>query len=97
MNEPNRLEEPLRMLMRSLGSPRADEQALLADTWAEVVGTDAAAESEPVKVVDGVLTVQCLEPAWAARLRWTESAIVAAVEQRFPALEVTRVMVRVGG
>ncbi len=93
--EPVRLDAPLNRLMTSLGAPRTDLYADLIAAWPEVVGVDAAAATSPSRVVNGVLTVGCSEPAWAARLRWSEQQIRESVNERFPALAVRRVTVRV--
>jgi hypothetical protein len=44
-----------------------------------IVGDDAAAVSDPVKLASGVLTVRVDEAMWASEFRWLEPTILTRV------------------
>jgi hypothetical protein len=72
-----RLRASLEHLLDDLGSAPVRETTSLLDRWAEIVGNDLAAHSEPLGVRNGVLLVAADEPAYGEHLGWQERQIVA--------------------
>ena len=65
---------------------------LLAD-WAEIVGADTAAHTEPIGIEGGLLTVRCDSTAWATQLRRMSATITTKIATRFAAAGVESVQV----
>jgi hypothetical protein len=49
--------------------------ASLASRWVQVVGDRLAAQTEPLALESGVLTVGALDGAWAAQVRFTADEV----------------------
>jgi predicted nucleic acid-binding Zn ribbon protein len=49
------------------------------DRWARIVGPDVAEHSRPVRLEDGVLTVQAASTAWATQLRLLQQQLLAKI------------------
>jgi predicted nucleic acid-binding Zn ribbon protein len=47
--------------------------------WERVVGPENAAKSRPVKLEDGLLTIEAESTAWATQLRLMSSRILAKI------------------
>ena len=60
-------------------------------SWAEVVGSDIAARTNPVAIEEKTLTVSCESTAWATQLRLMSSDILTKILQRFPDADVTSI------
>lgn len=56
--------------------------------WAELVGDDIAAASNPETLSSGVLTIRCKSTAWATQLRLMQTEILEKVQTAFSALEI---------
>jgi predicted nucleic acid-binding Zn ribbon protein len=59
----------LERLMRQRGWQKPKAEATVFGAWEKVVGEDIAKHSRPVKLDDGVLTVEAESTAWATQLR----------------------------
>ena len=64
-------------------------EADLFNRWAELVGEQNAANSNPETLVGGVLTIRCKSTAWATQLRLMQSALLEKVTEAHPDLEIT--------
>ena len=64
-------------------------EADLFNRWAELVGEQNAANSNPETLVGGVLTIRCKSTAWATQLRLMQSALLEKVTEAHPELEIT--------
>jgi predicted nucleic acid-binding Zn ribbon protein len=62
--------------------------------WAQIVGADLAAHTEPESLVDGELTVAADSTAWATQLRLLASQLVRRINGEVGAGTVRRVRVR---
>ena len=59
----------LERLMRQRGWQKPKAEATVFGAWEKVVGEDIAKHSRPIKLDDGVLTVEAESTAWATQLR----------------------------
>ncbi len=63
-------------------------EADLFNRWAELVGEQNAANSQPEALVGGVLTIRCKSTAWATQLRLMHVELLSKVTEAHPELEV---------
>jgi hypothetical protein len=73
-----------------------DPVVLLNAGWNEIVGDDVAANSAPLRIVNGTLLVVVRSSAWSHQLSFLSERIVTAVAERLPAAGVERLRFRVG-
>lgn len=73
---PQRLATGLDRVLAGLGSPAASVLATVVAGWADLVGEEAAAVSQPVSLEHGTLVVAVTQPAWVASMRWMEADVV---------------------
>jgi predicted nucleic acid-binding Zn ribbon protein len=59
----------LERLMRQRGWQKPAAEATVFGAWEKVVGADIAKHSRPIKLDNGVLTVEAESTAWATQLR----------------------------
>jgi predicted nucleic acid-binding Zn ribbon protein len=64
-------------------------EADLFNRWAELVGEQNAANSQPETLVGGVLTIRCKSTAWATQLRLMHGVLLTKVTEAHPDLEIT--------
>ena len=93
-DEPVPLRHSIEQVFEFLGAPPIEVVASLRGRWEEIVGPGLAEATEPVAVVEGVLTVRCDDGAWASQLTWMEAQIKARYEQVFPGRTLTKVVVQ---
>ncbi len=84
----------LEALLDDLGSAPVQATTSLLDRWADVVGRELAAHTEPVGVRGGVLVVHADDPAYGERLAWEERRLIERLEPILGAGVVTGVQVR---
>ncbi len=85
-----------RFRRRSPALPDAGEAALLApQRWRECLGDDLAEAGRPVRLTEGVLTIEATDAVGATRLRYAEGAIKALLNEAADRDVVRRVVVRV--
>lgn len=63
-------------------------EADLFNRWAELVGEQNAANSNPETLTGGVLTIRCKSTAWATQLRLMHNDLLARVTEAHPELEI---------
>ena len=93
-DEPVPVREGLERFFRFLGAPPIDVVTRLADRWSDVVGPALAGPTRPLELIDGVLVVVCVDPAWAAQVTWMEAQIKQRFTQVFPGMTLKRVLAR---
>lgn len=86
--DPHGIGDVLGRLTSSLGWDSPIARAELVAEWAEIVGAETAAHSEPVGIEDGVLTIRCDSTAWAQQLRLMKATITTRIAERHPAADV---------
>jgi predicted nucleic acid-binding Zn ribbon protein len=77
--DPARFGDVLAKLIQTRGWERPAAEAMLFGSWANVVGPDVAAQSRPVSLVDGELTIEAQSSAWATQLRLLNKTILARI------------------
>ena len=80
-------------LTRSLGWDSPLARAQLVSEWADLVGTDNAAHSQPVGVEGTELFIRSDSSAWAQQLRGMRSAILVRITERHPAAGIETIRV----
>lgn len=94
--DPMSLTASLDEVMRSLRGADRREVGGLFGRWEEVVGAQIAAHVRPVRLDDGVLLVEVVEPAWATQVTF----LTAGMRERLATeigVTVERIEVRVAG
>ncbi len=90
---------PLRTILldaaAALGVERAAWEALVRQEWGAVVGGEAAAHSQPVRIRGRTLLVEVDEVGWVQELTARRSGLLAELNRRLggPVLEEMRVRV----
>jgi predicted nucleic acid-binding Zn ribbon protein len=93
--EPSRVGASLDRLVRHLGAPSADVTASLVGRWPDLVGDNVGANSRPLRLRDGTLTVAVADPAWATQLRFLESTLLDRLRAELGPDAVATIEVRV--
>jgi predicted nucleic acid-binding Zn ribbon protein len=74
--DPQKFGAVLDRLMRQRGWEKPKAEATVFGAWEKVVGPDIARHSRPVKLDDGVLTVEAESTAWATQLRMLAASLI---------------------
>ena len=93
-DEPMSIGSSLDGVVRSLRGPSRREVGGLFGRWVEAVGDQVAQHVRPLKLDDGVLTVEVDDPAWATQVKFLSSTIVQRLRE-VAGVEVRQVAVRV--
>jgi predicted nucleic acid-binding Zn ribbon protein len=80
----------LQRLMKQRGWERPKAEATVFGAWEKVVGPDIAKHSRPVKLDDGVLTVEAESTAWATQLRMLAASLLKSIAAEVGHNVVTR-------
>lgn len=56
-------------------------EGTLYTTWPEIVGSDIAAHTTPLSILEGVLTVQTSSTAWATQLTMVAHDLLATIQK----------------
>lgn len=87
------LGDSLRRLTDELGLGEVSTAAGVMSCWADAVGPDVAEHARPVKLRDGVLTVEAEDPAWASQLRYLGSDLVDRLNRALGTEDVREVRI----
>jgi predicted nucleic acid-binding Zn ribbon protein len=82
--DPHDLGDVLDSLTNRLGWTAPLAQSDLIASWVAIAGEETAKHSQPVGVVDGVLTVACESTAWATQLRLMRVEIMNHIAVNYP-------------
>jgi predicted nucleic acid-binding Zn ribbon protein len=66
----------LERIMKARGWEKPKAEATVFGAWERVVGADIAKHSRPVRLDDGVLTVEAESTAWATQLRLLAASLL---------------------
>jgi predicted nucleic acid-binding Zn ribbon protein len=77
--DPQLLGTVLGRLMKARGWQQPAAEATVFASWERVVGADVAKHSRPVKLEDGVLTVEAESTAWATQLRLLAGSLLRQI------------------
>ncbi len=81
-------------MMRSLRGTDRIQIGGVFGRWYDAVGETVAAHVRPVRLEDGVLTVEADDPAWATQVKFLAGTITSRLRE-VAAVQVERVEVRV--
>ena len=95
--EPRHVAEGLNRLLSTLGGPSADVLHVVFDQWDDIVGAELAEHTRPLRLVNRRLVVHVDDPAWAARVRWSQEALLAALAARLGEGRVQQIHPRTAG
>jgi predicted nucleic acid-binding Zn ribbon protein len=86
-----RVGELLPTVLKSIGlGQRLKEQEVLG-IWAQVVGEEIAARTQPLRVERGVLYVRVDHSAWLQELHFMEKEILRKLKEKAPDVELVRI------
>jgi len=86
-----RVGELLPTVLKSIGlGQRLKEQEVLG-IWAQVVGEEIAARTQPLRVDKGVLYVRVDQSAWLQELHFMEKEILRKLKEKAPDVELDRI------
>ncbi|MCZ7535598.1 MAG: DUF721 domain-containing protein [Acidimicrobiia bacterium] len=69
-DEPRPLGDALAAVARDLGVGDPRVLGALHSRWADLVGDQLASHARPRSLLDGVLTIEVHDPAWATQVRY---------------------------
>lgn len=96
MADPLPITASLDGIMKSLRGTDRVQIGGVFGRWADAVGENVAAHVKPVRLDQGVLTVEADEPAWATQVKFLSGTIVARLRD-VAGVDVERIDVRVAG
>ena len=86
-----RVGELLPTVLKSIGlGQRLKEQEVLG-IWAQVVGEEIAARTQPLRVDKGVLYVRVDHSAWLQELHFMEKEILRKLKEKAPDVDLDRI------
>jgi predicted nucleic acid-binding Zn ribbon protein len=86
-----RVGDLLPTVLKSIGlGQRLKEQEVLG-IWAQVVGEEIAARTQPLRVERGVLYVRVDQSAWLQELHFMEKEILRKLKEKAPDVELVRI------
>jgi predicted nucleic acid-binding Zn ribbon protein len=94
MVEPGPITKSLDGIMKSLRGTDRIQIGGVFGRWADAVGPNVAAHVRPVRLDQGVLTVEADDVAWATQVKFLSGTIIARLEE-VAGVQVERVEVRV--
>ncbi len=77
--EPTSVRQALDVVMNRLSGTSLATIEVVRDAWPEIVGSDLASASTPVKIDAGRLVVRVEEAIWATEIRWLKGQIVERI------------------
>ncbi|AGL13515.1 DciA family protein [Actinoplanes sp. N902-109] len=80
----------LERIMKQRGWQKPAAEATVFGAWEKVVGADIAKHSRPIKLEDGVLTVEAESTAWATQLRLLAARLLKSIAAEVGHNVVTR-------
>ena len=95
MGEPVPISESLDSIMKSLRGTDRIQIGGVYGRWGDAVGENVAAHVRPVRLDQGVLTVEADEPAWATQMKFLSGTIISRLAD-VAGVNVERIEVRVG-
>jgi predicted nucleic acid-binding Zn ribbon protein len=96
VSDPVPISRSLDSIMKSLRGTDRIQIGGVFGRWDDAVGTTVAAHVRPVRLDQGVLTVEADEPAWATQVKFLSGTITARLAE-VAGVDVERIEVRVAG
>ncbi|RLE22767.1 MAG: hypothetical protein DRJ50_07150 [Actinobacteria bacterium] len=95
MNNPVPITSSLDSMMKSLRGTDRIQIGGVFGRWDDAVGQNVAAHVRPVRLDQGVLTVEADDSAWATQVKFLAGTISARLAE-VASVEIERIEVRVG-
>jgi len=95
VSDPVPISKSLDSIMKSLRGTDRVQIGGVFGRWDDAVGPTVAAHVRPVRLDQGVLTVEADEPAWATQIKFLAGTITARLAE-VAGVEIERIEVRVG-
>jgi predicted nucleic acid-binding Zn ribbon protein len=80
-------------VIKDRGWERPSAEAKVFGSWEKVVGPNIAAHCKPIKLEDGVLTVEAESTAWATQLRGLAARLLTQIAREVGKNVITRLTV----
>lgn len=78
--DPQLISDVLKNLIKDREWQSGIAEGNLFANWAELVGTEIAEHSEPITILEGVLTIRTTSTAWATQLNLISSDLLASLQ-----------------
>lgn len=96
VSDPVPISRSLDSIMKSLRGTDRIQIGGVFGRWDDAVGPTVAAHVRPVRLDQGVLTVEADEPAWATQVKFLSSTITTRLAE-VAGVEIEHIEVRVAG
>ena len=96
VSDPMPISRSLDSIMKSLRGTDRIQIGGVFGRWDDAVGPTVAAHVRPVRLDQGVLTVEADEPAWATQVKFLSSTITARLAE-VAGVDIEHIEVRVAG
>lgn len=96
VSDPVPISRSLDSIMKSLRGTDRIQIGGVFGRWDDAVGPTVAAHVRPVRLDQGVLTVEADEPAWATQVKFLSSTITSRLAE-VAGVDIERIEVRVAG
>jgi predicted nucleic acid-binding Zn ribbon protein len=96
VSDPVPISRSLDSIMKSLRGTDRIQIGGVFGRWDDAVGPTVAAHVRPVRLDQGVLTVEADEPAWATQVKFLSSTITARLAE-VAGVDIEHIEVRVAG
>jgi predicted nucleic acid-binding Zn ribbon protein len=96
VSDPVPISRSLDSIMKSLRGTDRIQIGGVFGRWDEAVGPTVAAHVRPVRLDQGVLTVEADEPAWATQVKFLSSTIATRLAE-VAGVDIEHIEVRVAG
>jgi hypothetical protein len=92
----DRLDGTLESVLERVTEGRLASFAVIEELWADIVSETWRERSRPVRLENGVLTVEVADGSAASRLRLEQAQIKEALDERLGRGEVAQIKLKVG-
>ena len=91
--DPQLISDVLKNLIKDREWQSGIAEGNLFANWEELVGTEIAEHSEPIAILDGVLTIKTSSTAWATQLNLISSDVLASLQASAPGALVEKLSI----
>lgn len=96
MGFPQLLPDLLRKQLAGLGLAERLREAEIWRLWPEVVGPAVASRAQPLRIINGTLTVAVSSPAWMQELRFLTTMMKEKLNDRLGVVLIKEIVLRPG-
>lgn len=87
------VEELVKELIDDIGLREGVTLDHLSDTWANLIGSNIANNSEPLEIRDGVLRIRVTQPVIKFELTQRQALILKRVQEKLPEAKIRKIEV----